>query len=120
MIAPQDHDAALLQAGGLPAVVIRNKEQILDRFCKRARQSLDSARGESHPVLIDTLPAFITRIALALAGDSYGEFASQYSNIPLQHGNERARFTCLIGDWRTIGPPPPRFTRSPSPFRGGS
>ncbi len=93
MIAPQDHDAALLEAGGLPAVVIRNKEKILDQFCKRAQQSLDSARGESHPVLIDTLPGFITRIALALAGDSYGEFASQYTNIPLQHGNERARFT---------------------------
>lgn len=93
MSAPQDHDAALLQAGGLPAVVIRNKEKILDQFCKRAQQSLDAARAESHPVLIDTLPAFITRIALALAGNGYGEFASQYSNIPLQHGNERARFT---------------------------
>ena len=93
MSAPQDHDAALLQAGGLPAVVIRNKERILDHFCKRAQQSLDAARATSHPVLIDTLPAFITRIALALAGDGYGEFASQYTNIPLQHGNERARFT---------------------------
>src|SRR5262245_65251824 len=93
MGAPQDHDAALLQAGGLPAVVIRKKEKSLHVFCERVKQSVDAAREASHPVLIDTLPAFITRVALALAGDGRGEFASQYTNIPLQHGIERARFT---------------------------
>src|SRR5688572_31515410 len=93
MIAPQDHDAALLKGGGLAAVVIRNKEKILERFCTRAQQGLSGARRQPHPVLIDTLPAFITRVALALAGNDYLEFASQYSNIALQHGNERARFT---------------------------
>ena len=93
MSAPQDHDSALLRAGGLPAVVIRNKEKILERFCDRAQQLLPGARQEPHPVLVDTLPSFITRVALALAGSEYLEFASQYTNIPLQHGNERARFT---------------------------
>lgn len=93
MIAPQDHDATLLREGGLAAVVIRNKEKILERFCTRAQQGLSDARRQPHPVLIDTLPAFITRVALALAGNDYLEFASQYSNIALQHGNERARFT---------------------------
>jgi len=73
--------------------VIRNKDLILERFCQRAQQSLDGARRETLPVLIDTLPAFITRVALALAGNDYLQFASQYSNIALQHGNERARFT---------------------------
>ncbi len=92
MLAPQDHDAALLRQEGLAAVVIRNKEKILNRFCVRAQQSLSEARRQPHPVLIDTLPAFITRVALALAGGDM-EFASQYSNIALQHGNERARFT---------------------------
>ena len=93
MSAPQDHDSTLLRAGGLPAVVIRNKEKILERFCDRAQEALPGARREPHPVLVDTLPAFITRVALALAGSKYLEFASQYTNIPLQHGNERARFT---------------------------
>jgi signal transduction histidine kinase len=93
MRAPQDHDAALLQAGGLPAVVIRNKEKILDQFCQRVRQSLEGARVQPHPMLIDTLPAFVTRVALALSHDTHGDIAAEYSNIPLQHGNERARFT---------------------------
>src|SRR5262245_29714328 len=93
MISPQDHDAALARANGLAPVSIRNKERILERFCDRARQSLSGARHQPHPVLIDTLPAFITRVAVALGGSEYLEFASQYSNLALQHGNERARFT---------------------------
>ena len=93
MISPQDHDAVLLRQGGLASVVIRNKEKILERFCARAQQTLHGARRQPHPVLIDTLPAFITRVALTLAGADYLQFASQFSNIALQHGNERARFT---------------------------
>jgi signal transduction histidine kinase len=93
MTAPQDHDAELLAAGGIAAVVIRNKEKILERFCNRAQESLASARREPHPVIIDTLPAFITRVAMALRGLHDIEFASESSNIARQHGNERARFT---------------------------
>ena len=93
MTAPQDHDADLLAAGGAAAVLIRYKELILDRFCKRAQESLESARREPHPVLIDTLPAFITRVAMAVRGVHELEYASRSSNIALAHGNERARFT---------------------------
>jgi len=93
MDAPQDHDRTLLEAGGIPAVVIRNKERILASFCERAQNNLQGARDVAHPTIIDTLPAFITRLALALAPDSGKDFASQYSNIAFLHGNERARFT---------------------------
>lgn len=93
MNAPQDHDVELLAAGGVPAVVIRNKEKILDRFCKSVQKSLESARRTPHPVLIDTLPAFITRVAMAVRGIHEVEYASKSSNIALAHGNERARFT---------------------------
>jgi signal transduction histidine kinase len=93
MTAPQDHDAALLAAGGAAAVLIQNKEKILDQFCDRAQQSLASARLEPHPVIIDTLPAFITRVAMAVHGVREVDYASKSSNIALAHGNERARFT---------------------------
>ena len=99
MPAPQDHDTELLAAGGAPAVLIQNKERILERFCKRAQQSLENARREPHPVLIDTLPVFITRVAIALRGAHEIEYASKSSNIALAHGNERARFTnYTLGD----------------------
>ena len=93
MTAPQDHDARLLAAGGLPALIIRNKEKLLDRFCERVQGTLESARRVPHSVIIDTLPAFITRIAMALRGVHETEYASKSSNIALAHGNERARFT---------------------------
>jgi signal transduction histidine kinase len=93
MSTPQDYDAQLLQAGGLAAVLIRNKETLLDRFCDRSQSTFENARREPHPVIIDTLPAFVTRIALALHAIHDLEFASQSSNIAVAHGNERARFT---------------------------
>jgi len=93
MGAPQDHDEELLAGGGLAAVVIRNKEEILRRFCDRAQAALENARREPHPVIIDTLPAFITRLAMALRGIDDLQYASRSSNIAVQHGNERARFT---------------------------
>jgi signal transduction histidine kinase len=92
-VSPQDHDARLLAQGGLPALIVRNKEKLLDQFCERVQQALPGARRASHPVLIDTLPAFITRIAMALSDDDRLDYATQYSSLPLQHGNERARFT---------------------------
>jgi len=54
---------------------------------------LPNARREPHPVIIDTLPAFITRVAMALRGMHELDSATMSSNIALQHGNERARFT---------------------------
>ena len=93
MNAPQDHDRQLLAAGGVPAALIRNKEWILEEFVRRLRVGLTSASTPPKPVIINTLPAYITRLALALTPGHDLEFASEYSNIALAHGNERARLT---------------------------
>jgi signal transduction histidine kinase len=93
MTAPQDHDGELINGGGTPALIVRNKSRILDLFCERVQHTLPGARASPHPVMIDTLPAFITRLALALSPQHREIYASQYSNIAFQHGNERARFT---------------------------
>lgn len=93
MSAPQDFDADLARTVGIAAAVIRNKHRILEQFCERVQKALPGARASPHPVIIDTLPTFITRLALALSPEHREVYASQYSNIALQHGNERARFT---------------------------
>ena len=93
MSTPQDFDQELLRAGGAPALIIQKKAQILDDFCLRVNAALPAARASPHPVIIDTLPVFITRVALALSPAYREQYASQHSNIALQHGNERARFT---------------------------
>lgn len=91
--APQDHDDALLKAGGSAASIVRNKQRIFEEFKVGVRARLSAARRESMPMIIDTLPAFLTRLALALLPDAELSFASEYSNIAMQHGIERARFT---------------------------
>jgi signal transduction histidine kinase len=93
MNSPQDHDEALLAAGGTPAALIRKKEQILGQFRDRLRERLAAARVETEPIIINTLPAFITRLALALSPDTQIDFASEYSNMAVAHGNERAQLT---------------------------
>lgn len=119
--APQDYDQELINAGGAPALVIENKAHILELFCRRVQSALPGARASQHPVIIDTLPVFITRLAMAMSPDHRDVYASQFSNIALQHGNERARFTpyslkevikeyqflreILVGVLRTSTPP---------------
>ena len=97
--APQDHDRALIEVGGAAACIIRNKTRILDTFQERVRARLAAARPEGAPMIIDTLPAFLTRLALAMVPGSGLSFASEYTNIANQHGSERARFTFYsLGD----------------------
>jgi signal transduction histidine kinase len=91
--SPQDHDTELLATGGASAAVIRHKDALLEVFRERVQAALTGAAREPGPMIIDTLPAFITRLALALAPNSELSFASEYSNIAMQHGNERAKLT---------------------------
>jgi signal transduction histidine kinase len=93
MGVPQDHDKELLGRGGAPAALIRHKDALLAVFRERVREKLPAAARESPPIIINTLPAFITRLALALSPDSGLSFASEYSNLAMQHGNERAKLT---------------------------
>jgi signal transduction histidine kinase len=93
MDVPQDHDEHLLAMGGSPAALIRRKENILEEFKRDLRARLPAAQEESSPVIINTLPAFVTRLALALSPDNEISFASEYSNIAGAHGSERAKLT---------------------------
>jgi signal transduction histidine kinase len=107
MTSPQDWDTKLLEQGGVGALLIQKKEEILERFCQRAQDSLPNARPEPHPVIVNTLPAFITRVAMALAGSGGVEYATMYSNMGYAHGDERARFTAyslkeLLAEYRFL------------------
>ena len=93
MKTPQDHDEQLIAAGGLPGALIRRKEYIMTIFRDRIRERIPAAREERSPIIINTLPAYLTRLALALSPDNDIAFASEYSNLALAHGNERAKLT---------------------------
>jgi signal transduction histidine kinase len=93
MRAPEDHDEILLKAGGLPAALIRNKDRVATLFQERIHERIPAAREERSPIIINTLPAFLTRLGLALLPGNEIDFASEYSNLAFAHGNERAKLT---------------------------
>jgi signal transduction histidine kinase len=97
----------LIGFGGAAASIVRNKQRIAEVFTERVRARLAAARPERAPMIIDTLPAFLTRLALALRPEAGLGFASEYSSIAVQHGLERAQFTDyalgdLIHEYQTL------------------
>jgi signal transduction histidine kinase len=93
MTSPQDHDRELLEKGGTAAIVIRNKQRITQLFVERVRAMLADADQLSRPMTINTMPLFLTSLALALSPSHSRSHASENSNIALQHGTERAKLT---------------------------
>jgi signal transduction histidine kinase len=93
MTSPQDHDLELLEGGGTAAALIRNKDRITQLFVERVRAMLEDSGQLNRPMTIDTLPLFLTSLALALSPSHSRSYASENSNIALQHGIERAKLT---------------------------
>jgi signal transduction histidine kinase len=90
MNLPQDHDLRLLQGGGTAAALIRSKDAISSSFVERVRGTLGSGAQQSLPMMIDTLPEFLTGIGIALSPTYSHELAT---NIAVQHGVLRAQLS---------------------------
>lgn len=69
------------------------QDEVLNRWLVRVRQELPHAREQSHPILIDTLPVFLTHVAQALDPNDPRGTAVEGSTVPEEHGGERARLT---------------------------
>ena len=67
MTSPQDRDQALLEEGGTAAALIRNKDRISALFLERVTAALSAAQELSRPMTVNTLPMFITSLALTLS-----------------------------------------------------
>lgn len=93
MTSPQDHDRELLEEGGTASALIRNKERITQLFVERVRVMIGDNNQLNRPMTINTLPLFLTSLALALSPSHSRSRASENSNIALQHGTERAKLS---------------------------
>lgn len=107
MTSPQDRDQSLLQEGGTAAALIRNKERISALFVERVTATLSGATKLSPPMTLNTLPLFITSLALTLSRSHSRSSVSENSNIPLQHGSERAKMSSyslsqLVHEYRIL------------------
>ncbi|HET7755418.1 MAG TPA: sensor histidine kinase [Anaeromyxobacteraceae bacterium] len=68
-------------------------ERILRLWTDRVRAEISAAREESQPILIDTLPTFLSNLIDALSPDHPRQSAAEGSTVPSQHGSERVRLT---------------------------
>jgi signal transduction histidine kinase len=103
MNSPQDYDARILQGGGTAAALIRNKAAISSSFVERVREMLDSGAEQSRPMTLDTVPEFLTDIAIALSQRA----EDLQTNIAVQHGVVRAKLsnyslTSLVKEYQLL------------------
>ncbi len=93
MTGPTDQAIFKPEPGTPAAVLAAHNETILTVFEQKVRQQVKSAENATHPVIINTLPAFLHNLAEALAPNFPRDLASEGSTIAQEHGGERARIT---------------------------
>jgi signal transduction histidine kinase len=81
---PSDSAAARLLAG---------LNEILESWAARVKTNIQPAEAEAHPIIINTIPAFLENLAEALAPNFPREIATEGTTIAEEHGGERARVT---------------------------
>jgi signal transduction histidine kinase len=74
-------------------ILIARQEEILTRWEQEVRAHVPAAKRESRAVIVDTIPAFLRRLAEALSPRHPRSTATEGTTIPRQHGSERVRVT---------------------------
>jgi signal transduction histidine kinase len=70
-----------------------NSSKIIQDWEHRVRDTITAAKELSHPILIDTVPAFLDSLAEALSQDHPRTVISESLSISQEHGSERARLS---------------------------
>jgi signal transduction histidine kinase len=73
--------------------LLAGKERVLMQWERRLRQEIPAAAAEGQPILIDTLPALLDRLAEALSSQHPRATATEGTTIADEHGGERVRMT---------------------------
>ncbi len=83
-----------LKTRSVPAKLLyENREQILEEWMKRVKAEVPLARSIDNPILVNTIPLFIAKLAETLCEDAGQESTVDTSNLAQEHGGERARIT---------------------------
>jgi signal transduction histidine kinase len=70
-----------------------HREVILTTWARRVKAEVSTASQLRNPVIINTFPLFIERLAAALCQECGHETATESSTVAQEHGSERARVT---------------------------
>lgn len=74
-------------------VILSHSEDILKLWSERARKEIKNTRNLKHPILINTLPAYINSLAEFLTSDFKMSGLEESIDISEEHGGERARLS---------------------------
>lgn len=80
-------------AGGAAHRLDAQRDRVLRLWEERVRREIPAAAREPRPVLVDTLPAFLSHLAEALTPGHPRRTATEGSTVPEEHGGERVRLT---------------------------
>lgn len=69
------------------------REQVIEAWCKAARETLHKAGNLPEPILLNTLPTFYERLARLLTPEYYQAGGVDVAIIAQEHGGERARLS---------------------------
>ncbi|HYD79130.1 MAG TPA: HAMP domain-containing sensor histidine kinase [Paucimonas sp.] len=73
--------------------LLKLKEEVLQEWSKRLRQTVAQAERLPHPILIDTFPALYDNLIQAMMPTSSRLTAGEGTTVASEHGGERARLT---------------------------
>ena len=79
--------------GGAARRLAASRERVLELWAGRVRAEIPPAEREPDPILIDTLPAFLSHLVEALSPGHPRRTATEGSSVPQEHGGERVRLT---------------------------
>ncbi|MET0292730.1 MAG: HAMP domain-containing sensor histidine kinase [Steroidobacteraceae bacterium] len=92
-VGANEMDQALLAEGGAAGALVSLKEVIFDRFVERVRDALGVGGRVSRPLIVNTLPTFVSALALALSPTHARRLATDGSSVARTHGEDRAELT---------------------------
>jgi len=91
-VSPAGSEQSVIGAG-LGDRLLAQKERIISDWVSRVRAEVPAAGRESHPVLVDTLPAVLDQLAEAFTPRGPRRLATDGSTVAAEHGGERVRVT---------------------------
>jgi len=69
------------------------RDEVLEEWAERVRQSVKEAERLPHPILINTFPSLYDNIAEAITQGYPRATGDESNTIAMEHGGERARLT---------------------------
>lgn len=69
------------------------REPILKKWIARVKTEIPTASAIGTPIIVNTIPVFLTNLAEALDENFSRTTATEFTNVAQEHGGERARIT---------------------------